>query len=120
MYVLGMLENGAAGYITKDEAPNMLLTALRSIINDRVKWISPKVANQVSQVKMDDKSFTGHELEILRYILLGKTDDEIMNSMGINEKLYRRYIKLLMTKVDVATREELTEIAKNLLSISNS
>ena len=32
-YILGMLENGASGYITKDEAPMMLLDAIRSIIH---------------------------------------------------------------------------------------
>src|SRR5512138_2248419 len=33
-YILGMLENGASGYITKDEAPMMLLDAIRSIIRN--------------------------------------------------------------------------------------
>ena len=28
-YILGMLENGASGYITKDEAPMMLLDAIQ-------------------------------------------------------------------------------------------
>ena len=30
-YILGMLENGASGYITKDEAPMMLLDAIRTM-----------------------------------------------------------------------------------------
>src|SRR5512143_4096468 len=41
VYILGMLENGAAGYITKDEAPDMLLKAVRSLKRDNLKWISP-------------------------------------------------------------------------------
>src|SRR5512140_1194638 len=32
-YVKSMLENGVAGYITKDQAPAILLEAIRSIIN---------------------------------------------------------------------------------------
>ncbi len=40
-YILGMLENGASGYITKDEAPMMLLDAIRSIIHKGRSWFSP-------------------------------------------------------------------------------
>ena len=35
-YILGMLENGASGYITKDEAPAMLVEAIRSIIKGMI------------------------------------------------------------------------------------
>src|SRR5512147_764296 len=39
-YIFGMLENGVAGYITKDEAPIMLLDAIRSIIHKDENWLS--------------------------------------------------------------------------------
>lgn len=39
-YILGMLENGAAGYLTKDEAPAILVDVLR-----RVAHVKPKSVN---------------------------------------------------------------------------
>jgi DNA-binding NarL/FixJ family response regulator len=42
LYVQGMLENGASGYITKDEAPELLLEAVRRVSAGNSKWISPR------------------------------------------------------------------------------
>lgn len=120
MYILGMMENGADGYITKDEAPGLLLSAIRSIMNDKVKWISPKVAKKVSQVQLEDKTFTGRELEILRYIALGNSNDEIMRNLDISDRLLQRHIQLLMDKFNVSTLESLKESAQGVISTARS
>lgn len=116
VYILGMLENGADGYLTKDEAPSLLLPAIRSIMRDKVKWLSPKVANQVINVQLDDKSFTGREIEILRFIALGKSDGEIVHGLGITEKMLPRYIAILMEKFNSKSRESLKESAQSVIS----
>ena len=41
-YVQGMMEQGASGYITKDEAPGLLVEAVRSIFLGDQTWISPR------------------------------------------------------------------------------
>lgn len=41
-YVQGMMDNGASGYITKDEAPELLVEAVRSIFKSNRKWLSPR------------------------------------------------------------------------------
>jgi DNA-binding NarL/FixJ family response regulator len=48
-YIHGMLENGAAGYITKEEVPTILITAIRSIASGKNGWISSKIAGKVSK-----------------------------------------------------------------------
>jgi two-component system NarL family response regulator len=120
MYILGMLENGAAGYLTKDEAPGLLLIAVRSIMHDHVKWISPKIASQVSKIQMDDKTFTGRELEILRYIVIGKPKDEIMRVLDINDNLFERYVDLLLQKFNVTDIDALKEAARDVISTARS
>ena len=40
-YIQGMMENGAAGYITKDEVPELLLDAVRSVFKEEEAWLSP-------------------------------------------------------------------------------
>lgn len=42
LYIQGMLDNGANGYITKDEAPELLLEAVRSVSKGNEKWMSPR------------------------------------------------------------------------------
>lgn len=41
-FVDNMMENGAMGYITKDEAPEMLIDAVRAIVTENRQWISPQ------------------------------------------------------------------------------
>lgn len=120
MYILGMLENGASGYLTKDEAPSMLLVAVRSIMKEEVKWISPKIADHVSNITLENMTFTGRELEILRYIVLDKSDDEIVELMGIDDGLLRRFIALLIEKFEVDSRVELVKAAQPVISTTTS
>ena len=46
-YILGMLDQGAAGYVIKDEAPAMLVRAIREIFLSNRRWMSQRVRNLV-------------------------------------------------------------------------
>jgi len=43
-YIRGMLTFGAAGYLTKDEVPERIIQAVRSIASGQDGWLSPKAA----------------------------------------------------------------------------
>lgn len=120
MYILGMLENGADGYITKDEAPRLLLGAVRSIMEDEVKWISPRATQKISRITLQDLTFTGRELQILRLMVLGKKEEEILQALGMNAKLLQRYIALLMDKFGVSSGPDLIQAAKKVVSAQHN
>ena len=42
-YVKGMLENGASGYLIKDDAPSKLVPALRSVAAGEKNWLSKRL-----------------------------------------------------------------------------
>ena len=42
-YILGMLDQGAAGYMIKDEVPEMLIHAIREISSRDSRWLSKRV-----------------------------------------------------------------------------
>ena len=42
-YVQGMLENGAAGYLIKDDVPSKLVPALRSVAAGERNWLSKRL-----------------------------------------------------------------------------
>jgi DNA-binding NarL/FixJ family response regulator len=46
-YILSMLDNGAAGYLTKDEVPDTLVTALRGVAQGQKGWISRRLADKL-------------------------------------------------------------------------
>ncbi|MCL4562977.1 MAG: response regulator transcription factor [Chloroflexi bacterium] len=47
-YILSMLEQGAAGYLTKDEAPGTIVDAVRGVAAGERGWLSRKAAARVS------------------------------------------------------------------------
>lgn len=49
-HIVGMLENGANGYITKDEVPQFLLNAVRYVATESPpKWVSPRIKQRLHQ-----------------------------------------------------------------------
>ena len=48
-YMQGMLDNGAVGYLLKDEAPAKLLTMLRTIASGRQGWIGQRSSDLCCQ-----------------------------------------------------------------------
>ncbi len=118
MYIQGMLENGAVGYITKEEVPQLLVTALHSIVQDHVIWISPQSASKISRITLEDKNYTGLELDILRTMVMGKTNEEILETLRIDEGSLTLHIRELMEKFEVTSRDELIQAARCLLSVN--
>jgi two-component system nitrate/nitrite response regulator NarL len=53
-YIAGMLESGAAGYLTKDEAPDFLIKAVCCVATGEGVWVSKKIKDDIkSWVKTD-------------------------------------------------------------------
>ena len=46
-YITGMLESGASGYLTKDEAPDDLIKAVCSIVSDEAVWVSKRIRKDI-------------------------------------------------------------------------
>lgn len=114
LYIQGMMKNGAAGYITKDEAPSMLVDAIHSIHNENKPWISPRAEQESNSYLLDQKTFTNRELEILKSIQSGNTNPEIAGQLGISEENLSRYLKLFMIKFNVDSRAELIKAAERM------
>ena len=47
-YISSMLSNGVAGYITKDEAPAILVKAVLGVANGEKGWFSQEVVSKIS------------------------------------------------------------------------
>lgn len=105
-HVRAMVENGADGYITKDEAPAMLLDAIRSVVTGK-KWISPKARRSTQITAVAESNLSEREAAILDLVLAGRSEKEIADSLDLQEKRVTKYIKLLMDKFGAASLGEL-------------
>jgi DNA-binding NarL/FixJ family response regulator len=115
-YILGMLENGASGYITKDEAPLMLLEAIRSIIHKGKSWFSPRAIRNSGLPSIEEQTLTKREVDILQQLILDRPSDEIAAFLNMNVEQVDRYLQLLMKKFETDSMIALKHIAKRILS----
>ena len=115
-YILGMLENGAAGYITKDEAPMMLLDAIRSIINKGKSWFSPRVIKNSGLPSIEEQTLTKREVEILQQLILDRPSDQIAAFLNMSLEQVEKYLTLLMRKFETDSLASLKNIASRILS----
>jgi DNA-binding NarL/FixJ family response regulator len=115
-YILGMLENGASGYITKDEAPVMLLDAIRSIIRNGKSWFSPRALKQSGIPSVEEQTLTKREVEILEQLILDRSTQEIARSTHMDVEQVEKYLKLLMKKFETESLASLKRIAERILS----
>jgi DNA-binding NarL/FixJ family response regulator len=115
-YILGMLENGAAGYITKDEAPMMLVEAIRSIINKGMSWFSPRAIRNSGIPSVEEQTLTKREVEILDQLVLDRTPEDIASILNMDVRQVDKYLKLLMRKFETESMVSLKHITKRILS----
>jgi DNA-binding NarL/FixJ family response regulator len=115
-YILGMLENGASGYITKDEAPMMLLDAIRSIIRDGKSWFSPRALKHSGIPSVEEQTLTKREVEILEQLVLDRTPEDIAAFLNMSVEQVEKYLKLLMRKFETESLVTLKHIAGRILS----
>ena len=110
IYVRELLELGAAGYLMKEEAPEAIVEAVRGVAMGEQGWVSRRIAAQMaSWVQAGEPGkmkLTLKELEVLRLVVQGKTNQAIAVDLHISEKTVEKYIKAIFDKLNVASRVE--------------
>jgi len=97
-----------SGYILKDEAPELLLQAVRTI-SKGAAWFSQSVAQKMmglNDVPEDRVNLTPREKQILKLISQGKDNGTIAQELYLAEQTVRNYASTIYEKIGVATRVE--------------
>jgi DNA-binding NarL/FixJ family response regulator len=109
-YILELLESGAAGYLTKEEAPETIIDAIRGVAQGEQGWVSRRVAAQMSvwmrEEEPEGNRLTHRELEVLKLVVEGKTNQGIGLNLGISEKTVEKYLEAVFAKLGVTSRVE--------------
>lgn len=120
-YIFEALANGAAGFVMKDTAPEEILRAVRlAAAGDSL--LSPEVTRKVVDAYAEGRSgpfrphpkfgeLTERELEILRWVATGLTNDEIGGHLFISPATVRTHVGRLLAKLDARDRAGLVAIA---------
>lgn len=120
-YAIRSLKAGAAGYVTKQSAPQELVTAIRQVAAGQ-KYVSAALAQELaSQVGADHEgaphdSLSDREYQTLTMIASGKTVSAIAKELSLSVKTISEYRARLLVKMKLKNSAELTHYAiKNQL-----
>ena len=112
-YVLGMMNSGASGYLTKEVIPAMLVNAIRSIVNDGMVWIGPRVIKNNS---LFETTLTQKEVQIMKELLINDSQFAVSASLRMEENQLEKYLALLMKKYQVQSLAALRKVAQQIFS----
>ena len=112
-YAIRTLKAGAAGYLTKQSAPELLVTAIRQVASGK-KYVSPSLAEELANAIGDDSERPPHEklsdreYQTLCMIASGKTPTEIAEALNLSVKTVSVYRARLLEKMNLRNNAELT------------
>jgi DNA-binding NarL/FixJ family response regulator len=109
-YIQELLAIGAAGYLVKEEVPEAIVEAVRGVSRGERGWVSRRVAARISSwMQGDDQppmGLTDREIEVLKAVVAGKTNQEIGLALGIRPKTVEKHLDGIFTKLGVSSRVE--------------
>jgi DNA-binding NarL/FixJ family response regulator len=107
-YIVGLLANGAAGYLTKEEALETIAEAVRGVAHGQDGWLSRRAAAQVTawarKGPSHNNGLTEREVEVVRLVTRGWTNDQIAEALTISERTVRFHLTNVYSKLGVSTR----------------
>lgn len=113
-FAVRTIRAGAAGYLTKESAPQELVKAIRHIVQGR-KYITPTVAERLASddatKKPPHETLSDRELQILCLIASGKTVKEIANELSLSISSIRTYRSRILEKMNMRSDNDLTQYA---------
>ena len=114
-YILEALRAGVRGCVSKTQAPEHLLQAIREVCRGGV-YLSPSVSGIVVQgyLSRTDQPYdplTDRERQVLQLIAEGKTTKEAAVILGVSVKTAESHRSSLMSKLDLHSTAELVRYA---------
>ena len=106
------IKAGALGYILKDATREQLVQAIRDVAQGRAS-LQPSIAvkliqeiNHPSELLYTADPLTRRELETIRLIARGLSNQEIATELFVNERTIAKYVSSILDKLQLANRTQ--------------
>lgn len=106
------IKAGALGYLLKDSSPQQLLQAIYDVYNGESS-LHPTIAlkvireiNRGSELPPTDDPLTARELELLKLVAQGLSNQEIAERLVISERTVGNHIGNILSKLHLANRTQ--------------
>ena len=113
--VFPAIQAGASSYLLKDVSPDDLVSAVRAAFRgearlhpDIARKLMEQVAHQTSQIREPYKEdLTERELEVIRLVADGLSNQEIAAKLTISENTVKTHISNILGKLALSDRTQL-------------
>ncbi len=110
-YIFGVLERGAAGYLTKQEPLGTILEAIQGIASGETGWLSARISDLVRQGRWRHRRephlldpLSAREREVAVVLARGLTNPEIAERLFISTSTVKRHTNAIYDKLGLRTR----------------
>jgi two-component system, NarL family, response regulator len=108
--VYQVFSSGARGYVLKGESAREDLLACIRAVSRGETWIHPFAAARLAE-RMAAPNLTRRETEVLRLMVVGKSNKEIGSSLRVTEGTVKVHVNHILSKFGVAGRVEAIMVA---------
>lgn len=115
-YAVRALRSGASGYLTKESAPDELISAIRKVCGGG-RYVSASLAENIA-LTFDRKSeqsahesLSDREYQIMCMIASGKAVKDVARELSLSVKTISTYRTRILTKMNMKTNAEITRYA---------
>jgi NarL family two-component system response regulator LiaR len=126
--VFPAIKAGALGYLLKDTGPHELVRAIRQVHRGESS-LSPSIARKLLQEISGSQDrplaadpLTDREVEVLRVLAQGKSNQQIADALVISEATVRTHVSNILSKLRLASRTQaaLYALREGLASLDDS
>jgi DNA-binding NarL/FixJ family response regulator len=110
--IVAAVEAGATGYLLKDAPTEELTTAIRAAAGGETTLGPAVQARLISRMRRPGTALTLRELEVLRLVATGRTNDEIAAALFLSRATVKSHLAHVFDKLGVASRTEAVAVAR--------
>ncbi len=110
--VYAAVKAGALGYLLKDSSPEELISAIRAVYAGHLS-LDPDIAlkmirelNQPPDLPPTEEPLTEREMETLRLIAQGLTNQEIAKTLTVSDRTVGKHVSNILSKLHLANRTQ--------------
>ena len=103
-----LLSSGVDGYVAKHEAIETIVQAIRGVVAQQERWLSPVAAANMTQQPKNPAHplLTDRESAVLSMVARGQTDQEIAQQLHISERTVCYHLHNMYRKLGIGRRCE--------------